>query len=151
MVILFFRNLYFLLIVLLTGMQAFASEQSSNSEQCRRAMQALSQSFVKQLALTEREIRVLELRYGLNGERILTLREAGQIVNVSGSRVGQIESQALKKLDKYHQIFGDPSKRVDLEALIRELSNEEHIESKLAEKSEEIRNKEIITSEQSMV
>ena len=48
--------------------------------------------------LSERERRVLELRYGLNGEHPRTLDEVGRAFNVTRERIRQIENQSLKKL-----------------------------------------------------
>ena len=48
--------------------------------------------------LSYRERRVLELRYGLGGERPLTLDEVGRTFNVTRERIRQIENQSLKKL-----------------------------------------------------
>ena len=48
--------------------------------------------------LSARERRVLELRYGLNGEHPRTLDEVGKTFNVTRERIRQIESQSLKKL-----------------------------------------------------
>ena len=48
--------------------------------------------------LSHRERRVLELRYGLDGERPRTLDEVGRTFNVTRERVRQIENQSLKKL-----------------------------------------------------
>jgi RNA polymerase primary sigma factor len=41
---------------------------------------------------------VLELRYGLGGQRPQTLDEVGRTFNVTRERVRQIENQALRKL-----------------------------------------------------
>ncbi len=49
-------------------------------------------------ALTPRERRVLELRYGLDGQHPRTLDEVGRTFNVTRERVRQIENQSLKKL-----------------------------------------------------
>ena len=49
-------------------------------------------------SLSYRERRVLELRYGLNGEQPCTLDEVGKTFNVTRERVRQIENQCLKKL-----------------------------------------------------
>jgi len=49
-------------------------------------------------SLSYRERRVLELRYGLNGEQPCTLDEVGRAFEVTRERIRQIESQALKKL-----------------------------------------------------
>jgi RNA polymerase primary sigma factor len=48
--------------------------------------------------LTHRERRVLELRYGLDGEPPRTLDELGRTFNVTRERIRQIENQSLKKL-----------------------------------------------------
>ncbi len=48
--------------------------------------------------LTPREERVLRLRFGLEGDRVHTLEEVGQILNVTRERVRQIEHKALRKL-----------------------------------------------------
>jgi RNA polymerase primary sigma factor len=48
--------------------------------------------------LSSRERRVLELRYGLNGEHPRTLDEVGRTFNVTRERIRQIENQSLKKL-----------------------------------------------------
>ena len=49
-------------------------------------------------ALSARERRVLELRYGLDGKRPRTLDEVGRTFNVTRERIRQIENQGLKKL-----------------------------------------------------
>jgi RNA polymerase primary sigma factor len=49
-------------------------------------------------ALSERERRVLELRYGLDGQQPRTLDEVGRTFNVTRERIRQIEHQGLKKL-----------------------------------------------------
>ena len=48
--------------------------------------------------LTERERRILELRYGLGGQTPCTLDEVGRAFNVTRERIRQIENQTLKKL-----------------------------------------------------
>jgi RNA polymerase primary sigma factor len=48
--------------------------------------------------LSYRERRVLELRYGLNGENPCTLDEVGRAFSVTRERIRQIENQGLKKL-----------------------------------------------------
>src|SRR6266446_2170022 len=49
-------------------------------------------------SLSYRERRVLELRYGLNGEQPCTLDEVGRAFQVTRERIRQIENQGLKKL-----------------------------------------------------
>jgi RNA polymerase primary sigma factor len=48
--------------------------------------------------LSQRERRVLELRYGLDGQEPRTLDEVGRTFNVTRERIRQIEHQCLKKL-----------------------------------------------------
>ena len=48
--------------------------------------------------LTDRERKVLILRYGLNGEVPKTLEEVGKIFNVTRERIRQIEAKAIRKL-----------------------------------------------------
>jgi RNA polymerase primary sigma factor len=51
------------------------------------------------LSLSQRERRVLELRYGLAGEHPRTLDEVGREFGVTRERIRQIENQALRKLE----------------------------------------------------
>lgn len=48
--------------------------------------------------LDERESKILRLRYGLDGEEALTLKEIGQRINLTRERVRQIELEALRKI-----------------------------------------------------
>jgi RNA polymerase primary sigma factor len=50
------------------------------------------------MTLTEREERVLRLRFGIGDGYPRTLEEVGQIFNVTRERVRQIEAKALRKL-----------------------------------------------------
>jgi len=48
--------------------------------------------------LSERETRILQMRFGLGAGDDLTLEEVGQEFNVTRERIRQIESKALKKM-----------------------------------------------------
>ena len=48
--------------------------------------------------LTDREEKVLRLRFGLEDGRSRTLEEVGQMFNVTRERIRQIEAKALRKL-----------------------------------------------------
>jgi RNA polymerase primary sigma factor len=50
-------------------------------------------------ALPEREREVIEMRFGLSGERPFTLEEVGRAFNVTRERIRQIENHTLKKLE----------------------------------------------------
>lgn len=48
--------------------------------------------------LTEREQKVLRLRFGMNDGRARTLEEVGREFDVTRERIRQIEAKALRKL-----------------------------------------------------
>jgi RNA polymerase primary sigma factor len=50
-------------------------------------------------ALPQREREVIEMRFGLTGERPFTLEEVGRAFNVTRERIRQIENHTLKKLE----------------------------------------------------
>ncbi len=50
-------------------------------------------------ALPEREREVIEMRFGLTGDRPYTLEEVGRAFNVTRERIRQIETHTLKKLE----------------------------------------------------
>jgi RNA polymerase primary sigma factor len=52
-------------------------------------------------SLAHRERKVIELRFGLNGEYPLTLDEVGQKFGVTRERIRQIEAKTLTKLRSY--------------------------------------------------
>jgi RNA polymerase primary sigma factor len=64
-----------------------------------------SQALARALgALSERERRVLILRYGLDNSDPKTLEEIGRRLDLTRERVRQIEGQALKRLARLHEI-----------------------------------------------
>ena len=65
-----------------------AAETQLRKETLSRVLQTLSL----------RERRVLEMRYGLDGQHPRTLDEVGRTFNVTRERIRQIENQSLKKL-----------------------------------------------------
>src|SRR5437588_1402056 len=65
-----------------------AAETAMRRETLRKILETLS----------HRERRVLELRYGLDGQHPRTLDEVGRTFNVTRERIRQIENQSLKKL-----------------------------------------------------
>jgi RNA polymerase primary sigma factor len=65
-----------------------AAEMSFRDEALTKCLESLS----------DRERRVLEMRFGLNGEPPRSLDEIGRAFTVSRERIRQIENQSLKKL-----------------------------------------------------
>jgi RNA polymerase primary sigma factor len=49
-------------------------------------------------ALSDREAKVLRMRFGLSGNKMMTLEEVGQKFGVTRERIRQIEAKALRKL-----------------------------------------------------
>ena len=52
-------------------------------------------------ALTDREQKILKLRFGLEDGKSHTLEEVGQEFSVTRERIRQIEAKALAKLRKH--------------------------------------------------
>ena len=65
------------------------ASENLRKENVRRALDALPQ----------REREVIEMRFGLTGERPRTLEEVGRAFNVTRERIRQIENHTLKKLE----------------------------------------------------
>lgn len=60
---------------------------------------ALEETIKEVLAtLNPREQKVLELRFGLNDNKIFTLDEIGQMLSVTRERIRQIENKAIRKI-----------------------------------------------------
>jgi len=51
--------------------------------------------------LDERESKILRMRYGLDGDEPLTLKEIGVKIKLTRERVRQIECEALRKLEEH--------------------------------------------------
>ena len=67
------------------------------------------EEFVKAMLsrITEREARVLQMRYGLHNGKRMTLKEIGKAVGLTRERVRQIEREAKAKLEHYvREYFG---------------------------------------------
>lgn len=71
---------------------------------CRPPEESIAQSEEFQIilklldAIDERDARVLKLRFGLEGQQPLTLKEIGEEVGLTRERVRQIELEALQRL-----------------------------------------------------
>ena len=63
------------------------------------ALQELLQQVLDKLS--DREKRIIELRFGLDGEGPYTLEETGKILGITRERVRQIQNSALRKLKSF--------------------------------------------------
>jgi RNA polymerase primary sigma factor len=54
--------------------------------------------------LTEREMKIIKLRYGLAGEGPFTLEETGRMLGITRKRVRQIQEKAIAKLRHFKRI-----------------------------------------------
>jgi len=54
--------------------------------------------------LTEREMKIIQLRYGLMGEGPCTLQETGSLLGITRERVRQIQEKAIAKLRNLNEI-----------------------------------------------
>jgi RNA polymerase primary sigma factor len=50
--------------------------------------------------LDRKEEKVIRLRFGLDGQDAKTLKQIGEMLNLSRERIRQIEAQALEKLNR---------------------------------------------------
>jgi RNA polymerase primary sigma factor len=78
----------------------FVEDESAESP-FEQASDALRRDNVRRAlrALPQREREVIEMRFGLTGERPRTLEEVGRAFNVTRERIRQIENHTLKKLE----------------------------------------------------
>jgi RNA polymerase primary sigma factor len=76
-------------------------EDDTASSPFDEASRTLRESDIRRAldALPERERRVIELRFGLEGGQPQTLEEVGQAFGVTRERIRQIESNTLRKLE----------------------------------------------------
>jgi RNA polymerase nonessential primary-like sigma factor len=67
----------------------------------------LNRDYIRTLGihLTDNEWQVIQLRYGLNGGKELTLKEVGERLNFSRERARQIQNKALQKLKRKMRVL----------------------------------------------
>ena len=79
--------------------QAFIQDENMPVPMDAAAFTLLREQLIEVLgSLTEREQKVLRLRFGLDDGRTRTLEEVGKEFNVTRERIRQIEAKALRKL-----------------------------------------------------
>jgi RNA polymerase primary sigma factor len=67
---------------------------------------ALKTTFNKVLmSLSSREMAIVQLRYGLDGKKPMTLEETGRTLGLTRERVRQIQETALKKLKTKEELL----------------------------------------------
>ena len=77
----------------------FIEDTSQPSPVDQASRELLKENLEEVLAtLSDREARVLKLRYGLNSQKPMTLEEVGREFGVTRERIRQIEAKALRKL-----------------------------------------------------
>jgi RNA polymerase primary sigma factor len=83
--------------------QFIADEQAESPYE--RAVEILTSEALREAleSLSYRERRVLELRYGLDGEHPHTLEQVAGTFNVTRERIRQIENRSLKKLENLRE------------------------------------------------
>jgi RNA polymerase primary sigma factor len=54
--------------------------------------------------LSEREMKIIQLRFGLTGEGPLTLEETGKLLGITRERVRQIQEKATWKLRNLREL-----------------------------------------------
>jgi RNA polymerase primary sigma factor len=76
------------------------------AEPFEQAFSATLQDTLKHILsrLSEREMRIIKLRFGLDGELPLTLEETGRILGITRERVRQIQEKATFKLRNLREI-----------------------------------------------
>ena len=75
-------------------------------EYCEKEKSEIIDKFIKRY-LTEKEQKIVRLRYGLDDGHFRTLEEVGQELGISRQRVNDIEAKAIRKLRfqfSYHKI-----------------------------------------------
>ncbi|HSE29051.1 MAG TPA: RNA polymerase sigma factor RpoD [Candidatus Saccharimonadales bacterium] len=80
----------------------FIEDEDAQSPEESAAMQLLKEQVRDMLGvLTEREQKILKMRFGLDDGKSHTLEEVGQEFSVTRERIRQIEAKALSKLRKH--------------------------------------------------
>lgn len=82
-----------------TDLQSYIENKNAPNPFVEVRQNLLSDDVISALnELTEREAKILILRYGLNGSQKHTLKELGEIFGITRERIRQIQKGALRKL-----------------------------------------------------
>lgn len=80
-------------------------EDASVEEEMIKEDQLIEMRELLEKILSDREKKILELRYGLYDNKIHTLKEIGEILNITRERVRQIEKKAIIKLKNHFKEY----------------------------------------------
>ena len=80
-------------------------EDASVEEEMIKEDQLIEMRELLEKILSDREKRILELRYGLYDNKIHRLKEIGEILNITRERVRQIEKKAIIKLKNHFKEY----------------------------------------------
>ena len=80
-------------------------EEASVEEEMIKEDQLIEMRELLEKILSDRERNKLELRYGLYDNKIHTLKEIGEILNITRERVRQIEKKAIIKLKNHFKEY----------------------------------------------
>jgi RNA polymerase primary sigma factor len=80
----------------------FIEDEHTRQPDQLTARKIMKEDLAKTLAgLPERERKIIELRYGLNGNDPMTLEQVGQAFGVTRERIRQMEIRTLRRLQKF--------------------------------------------------
>lgn len=93
-------------------MQDFISDRPELSpDNVLGDIESLKHLYVLVDRLSEREQQVLRMRFGLDGNPVMTLEDVGTAVGCTRERVRQIQNKAIKKLQNMHNELSNLSSR----------------------------------------
>jgi len=93
-------------------MQDFISDRPELSpDNVLGDIESLKHLYVLVERLSPREQQVLRMRFGLDGNPVMTLEDVGAAVGCTRERVRQIQNKAIKKLQSMHNELSNLSAR----------------------------------------
>ncbi|OQY30665.1 MAG: RNA polymerase subunit sigma-70 [Spirochaetaceae bacterium 4572_59] len=78
-------------------------KDNNNKEPIERVFNLSLQDTINKVLkqLSEREMKIIQLRFGLNGKTPLTLEETGKVLGITRERVRQIQEMAISKMRNF--------------------------------------------------
>ena len=84
----------------LSLIDVIGADEHSVDEQVETKMETEKLKLILSKTLTERELLVIQMRYGIGGKQVLPQREIAKRLGISRSYVSRIEKKALGKLNR---------------------------------------------------